>query len=40
MQITYKINPNLSQEEIDEPVSWEIFPKCDRCNLQNWTVRT
>ena len=39
MQAVFRIG-NLTQEEMDEPVSWEIFPKCDRCNLQNWTVRT
>jgi hypothetical protein len=39
MQTVFRIG-KLNQEEIDEPVSWVIFPKCDRCNLQNWTVRT
>jgi len=34
------ISKDLTQEEIDNHSTWEVFPKCDKCNLQNWAILT
>lgn len=32
------ISKELKQSDIDTPVNWVIFPKCEKCNLANYVV--
>jgi len=39
LSIICHISKDLTQEEIDAPNDWVVFPKCEKCNLSNYVVR-